>query len=109
HDNSQLGELLPDRRNVRDAVHQTAELFTLLNIGDASRPFHPKDSSPARATCEGICLPKSPCGNGNHSGMAAPFSIHSRIFAANSAWLSGGFERPSAGFQPVSTSESSAT
>ena len=44
-----------------------------------------------------------------YSGMAAPFSIHSRIFAANSAWLRGGFEWPAAGSQPVSTSESSAT
>src|SRR6266478_6308806 len=35
-----------------------------------------------------------------HSGTAAPFSIHSRILAANSSWVSGGFDLPSAGLHP---------
>src|SRR3989442_1861051 len=35
-----------------------------------------------------------------YSGIAAPFTIHSRIFAANSSWVSSGFDLPSAGLHP---------
>jgi hypothetical protein len=44
-----------------------------------------------------------------HSGSAAPFSIHSRTFLTKSAWVSGGFVRPSPGSQPPRTSLSSVT
>ena len=44
-----------------------------------------------------------------YSGSAAPFSIHSRIFRANSSCESGGFVRPSPGSQPPRTSLSSVT
>lgn len=42
----------------------------------------------------------------NHAGQAAPFSIHSRIFCTNSAWLNGGMLGPSPGVQPQNTSGS---